>query len=97
MIHLVTTDKISSKLNQQNEKPSKNSIDGADNSVFCVECGKENTVTSKYCSECGSLIKYNDESTEEKRNSWIKQIVIYTAIWGVINLLVASPLFGGGY
>ncbi len=100
MITLVTNDEISSKLKSkksEDEKLSKNTNIKklTNNSVFCTECGTENTANSKYCSECGTLIKYNNYSTKEKRNSWTKQIVTYTAIWGVINLLVASPLFGG--
>lgn len=78
--------------------------------VFCTECGNENVNDAKYCSECGQTLiegktKEDVKSTnldygekknfESKRNDWVKRIVTICVIWGFINLVVASPIFGG--
>jgi len=71
--------------------------------TFCSECGKENAEDSKYCSDCGNPIKEqlkddinsNKQDADLERKKWLKRIITYTAVWGVLNLLIASPLFGG--
>ena len=112
---MVTNDEISSQLKSkkaQDEKQLTNKLNdskvenpvttlGNDDGVFCTECGTKNLKYSKYCSNCGNLIKeqskdnLNNQSIEEGRKSWINKVVTYAAIWGVLNLLIASPLFGG--
>lgn len=73
-------------------------------SLKCKSCGtiveEENAY---FCPECGRKIRRKNIITrkleafdvEHERNAWPKRLSISLIIWGVINLLVASPLFGG--
>lgn len=72
------------------------------NHMTCSICGTENPENAKYCQECGyNLNKNNDSDYDEKKlfnfkkKEWSKTVAVWLGIWGVINLIIASPLFGG--
>lgn len=69
--------------------PSCGTIVNKDYASFCPECGlkiqKKNIIT-------GKLMPFN--FLREKRE-WPKRLAITLVIWGVINLTLTSPLWGG--
>lgn len=71
------------------ECPSCRTIVKEENAYFCPECGlkiqKKNLIT-------GKLMAFN---VMEEKKEWPKKLTISLVIWGIINLAVASPIFGG--
>lgn len=69
--------------------PSCGTIVKEEYASFCPECGlkiqKKNLITGK--------LKPFNFLTERKE--WPKRLAITLAIWGVINLVLTSPIFGG--
>ena len=72
--------------------------------VFCTACGKENDDKAKYCFKWGHVLIREtkeavdsaavhldtDEKNPEKEN-WIKNIVKFIIIWGLVNSLIHYP------
>ena len=73
--------------------------------VFCTVCGKENEDNSNYCSKCGHSI--NEENKEaltsdsinletneknQEKEKWIKRIVMFSVVWGLLYLLIVPLL-----
>lgn len=78
--------------------------DNPSNSFKCKSCGRLIEEENAYfCPECGRKIRRKNIITrkleafdvEHERNAWPKRLSISLVIWGVVNLLVASTLFGG--
>jgi hypothetical protein len=81
-----------------------------EDSQFCQECGTKININSK-SEKINPLTGYPEKSENEKINpltgyphkkdlktekeKWPKTLPIYLGVWGVINLFLSSPLFGG--
>lgn len=73
----------------------------------CTNCGNEINPSKQFCSNCGKQIRrFNPETKEienhplvpgekSKNEKWPNKIASILAFWGILNLLFASPLFGG--